>query len=72
MIILDSNFWSYIFNAHKLIEYGGLFLVLAIIYIETGFFLGFVLPGGDYMLFVQVFSADHITWKFLYSGWSPY
>ncbi len=21
MIILDSNFWSYIFNAHKLIEY---------------------------------------------------
>jgi membrane-associated protein len=25
--------------------------LLAIIYVETGFFLGFVLPGGDYMLF---------------------
>jgi membrane-associated protein len=41
-----------IFDTHHIIEYGGLLLLLAIIYIETGFFLGFVLPGGDYMLFV--------------------
>ncbi|HLO60401.1 MAG TPA: DedA family protein [Bacteroidales bacterium] len=40
-----------IFNAHHLIEYGGLLLILAVVYIETGFFLGFVLPGGDYLLF---------------------
>ena len=26
-------------------------LILIIVYLETGFFLGFVLPGGDYMLF---------------------
>jgi membrane-associated protein len=26
---------------------------LAIIYLETGFFIGFVLPGGDYMLFAS-------------------
>lgn len=38
-------------NPHRIIEIGGLLLVIAIIYIETGFFLGFVLPGGDYMLF---------------------
>jgi membrane-associated protein len=51
MVAADSNFWSMIFNAHKVIEVGGLLLLLAIIYIETGFFLGLVLPGGDYMLF---------------------
>jgi membrane-associated protein len=51
MILLESNFWNFIFDTHHLIEFGGLFLILAIVYIETGFFLGFVLPGGDYLLF---------------------
>jgi membrane-associated protein len=50
MILLNADFWSY-FDAHHIIEWGGLLLVLAIIYVETGFFLGFVIPGGDYMLF---------------------
>jgi membrane-associated protein len=59
MILLESSFWNYL-NAHHIIEVGGLFLVLAIIYIETGFFLGFVLPGGDYMLFVTgIFCGSH-------------
>jgi membrane-associated protein len=30
---------------------GGLVLLLVIIYLETGFFLGLVLPGGDYLVF---------------------
>lgn len=51
MVLLESNFWNFVFDAHHIIEYGGLLLILAIIYIETGFFLGFVLPGGDYLLF---------------------
>lgn len=51
MILLESNFWNYLFDAHHIIEYGGLILILAIVYIETGFFLGFVLPGGDYLIF---------------------
>jgi len=51
MVLLESNVWNFIFDTHRLIEYGGLILVLAIIYIETGFFLGFVLTGGDYLLF---------------------
>jgi len=49
--LLNVEFFSFIFDTHRIIEVGGLLLVLAIIYIETGFFLGFVLPGGDYMLF---------------------
>jgi len=34
-----------------LIQYGGFFLLFVIIYLETGFFLGLVLPGGDYLIF---------------------
>jgi len=51
MILLDSNLSDFVFDTHKIIEYGGLILLLAIVYVETGFFLGFVLPGGDYLLF---------------------
>ena len=51
MILLESNFWNFVFDPHHIIEYGGLILILAIVYVETGFFLGFVLPGGDYLLF---------------------
>jgi membrane-associated protein len=60
MIFLENNIWNNLFDAHYIIEFGGLFLVLAIIYIETGFFLGFVLPGGDYMLFAAgLFCGTH-------------
>ncbi len=51
MILAQSSFLQTLFNAHELIMVGGLLLLLVIIYIETGFFLGFVLPGGDYLLF---------------------
>jgi membrane-associated protein len=60
MILLNSGFWNFIFDTHHIIEFGGLFLILAIVYIETGFFLGFVLPGGDYLLFAAgMFCGTH-------------
>jgi membrane-associated protein len=60
MILLENNFWNFIFDTHHLIEYGGLILILAIVFIETGFFLGFVLPGGDYLLFAAgMFCGTH-------------
>jgi membrane-associated protein len=60
MILLESSFWSFITDAHHNIEYGGLILILAIVYLETGFFLGFVLPGGDYLLFAAgMFCGTH-------------
>jgi hypothetical protein len=37
---------SLIFNSHQIIEVGGILLLFAIIYVETGFLLGLVLPGG--------------------------
>jgi membrane-associated protein len=47
---MDNIFQLYGDPAH-LIQYGGIFLLLVIIYLETGFFLGLVLPGGDYLVF---------------------
>ena len=44
--------FNLIFNSHQLIEVGGILLLFAVIYVETGFLLGLVLPGGDYLLFV--------------------
>lgn len=59
MIILEYNSWN-VLDTHHIIEYGGLIFILAIVYIETGFFLGFVLPGGDYLLFAAgVFCGTH-------------
>jgi membrane-associated protein len=49
-MVMDNIFQLYGDPAH-LIQYGGIFLLLAIIYLETGFFLGLVLPGGDYLVF---------------------
>lgn len=60
MILLENHFLTSLFDVHHLIEYGGLFLILAVIYVETGFFLGFVLPGGDYLLFAAgIFCGTH-------------
>jgi membrane-associated protein len=50
-ILTDNNLIKLIANPHDLIMIGGLVLLLAIIYLETGFFLGLILPGGDYLVF---------------------
>ncbi len=46
-----SGFYDIFSNPENLIKIGGLVLLLIIIYLETGFFLGLVLPGGDYLVF---------------------
>lgn len=35
MILLENNFLKSLFDMHHLIDFGGLFLILAIVYIET-------------------------------------
>jgi membrane-associated protein len=50
-ILSISSYLSTISNPDYLISIGGLVLLLVIIYLETGFFLGLVLPGGDYLIF---------------------
>lgn len=50
MILLNTIF-QLLTDPHHIIQYGGILLLLIIIYLETGFFLGLVLPGGDYLIF---------------------
>ena len=47
-ISLDS-FWD-LFKPEELIRYGGLFLLVVIVFLESGVFFGFFLPG-DSLLF---------------------
>ncbi len=46
------EFFNQLLNPDWIIERGGLYLVLLIIFIETGLFFGFVLPG-DPLLFIS-------------------
>ena len=50
-ILSISGIFNIFPDPHDLIRIGGLILLLVIIYLETGFFLGLVLPGGDYLIF---------------------
>lgn len=60
MILSETLSLGFVLEPHKIIEVGGLILLLAIVFIETGFFLGFVLPGGDYLLFTAgLFCGTH-------------
>src|SRR4030081_818606 len=47
----------FLFNVQGLIEWGGTLLVCAIVFIETGFFVGFFLPGDSLLVTAGVFAA---------------
>jgi membrane-associated protein len=47
------SLYDFFSNTDALIKYGGLGFVLLFIYLETAFFIGIVLPGGDYFVFTS-------------------
>jgi membrane-associated protein len=51
VVLLLNSLLELLSNPVHLIQYGGILILLIIIYLETGFFLGLVLPGGDYLIF---------------------
>jgi membrane-associated protein len=52
-----SHFIHFLFNVQGLIEWGGTLLVCLIVFIETGFFVGFFLPGDSLLVTAGVFAA---------------
>src|SRR3954471_20912331 len=49
-----ESFWQHLQNltdAQSIISQGGFYLLLVVVYAETGLFFGFFLPG-DYLLFL--------------------
>jgi membrane-associated protein len=48
-----STIFDFFSNTDALIQYGGLGFVVLFVYLETAFFLGIVMPGGDYFVFTS-------------------
>ncbi|WP_238785461.1 DedA family protein [Blattabacterium cuenoti] len=66
-IHLMSNFWDFwdffhhLFNPRWIFIYFGntaLFIILAIVFAETGFFIGFLLPGDSLLFTAGIFGND--------------
>lgn len=53
-----SEAFNQLLNPNWIIESGGLYLVLLIIFIESGIFFGFFLPGGPTLFISGVIIAD--------------
>ena len=51
----------FLFNVQGLIEWGGTLLVCAIVFIETGFFVGFFLPGDSLLVTAGIFAAAGVV-----------
>ena len=62
MFLLDAFHWSQLLQPQFYIENGGLWLLLFVVFAETGLFVGFFLPG-DSLLFVAGIFAHEITTK---------
>jgi membrane-associated protein len=60
--LLDAFHWSQLLQPQFYIENGGLWLLLFVVFAETGLFVGFFLPG-DSLLFVSGIFAHEITTK---------
>src|ERR1700688_379525 len=54
------QFIHFLLNVQGLIEWGGTFLVCLIVFIETGLFAGFFLPGDSLLVTAGVFAAAGI------------
>jgi membrane-associated protein len=57
MIGSAEQLFHFLFNVQGLIEWGGTLLVCVIVFIETGFFVGFFLPGDSLLVTAGVFAV---------------
>lgn len=58
MIHLLNFQWHDLINPQFYIEYGGLWLLLFVVFAETGLFAGFFLPGDSLLFVAGIYSKD--------------
>lgn len=61
-IVLEKKFsWKDLLNPMFYIVYGGFFLLLFIVFAETGLFVGFFLPGDSLLFVAGIYSANLVA-----------
>jgi membrane-associated protein len=71
MYLLDSFHWSQLLQPQFYIENGGLWLLLFVVFAETGLFVGFFLPGDSLLFVAGIFAhkmdngAPGLAYQFL-------
>lgn len=66
-ILLSDFHWSQLLQPQFYIEHGGLWLILLVVFAETGLFAGFFLPG-DSLLFVAGIYSSNLANEFIPTG----
>jgi len=61
MFLLDAFHWSELLQPRFYIENGGLWLLLFIVFAETGLFVGFFLPGDSLLFVAGIFAHEMKT-----------
>lgn len=56
-LLLDAFHWSQLLQPQYYIENGGLWLLLMVVFAETGMFFGFFLPGDSLLFVAGIYSA---------------
>ncbi len=61
MFLLDAFHWTQLLQPQFYIEHGGLWLLLFVVFAETGLFVGFFLPGDSLLFVAGIYSAELIN-----------
>lgn len=56
------DFFKTLTDPESIVKYGGLWLLLFVIFAETGLFFGFFLPGDNLILIAGIVAATHPDW----------
>ena len=67
LFLLDAFHWTNLLQPQFYIEHGGLWLILFVVFAETGLFAGFFLPG-DSLLFVAGIYSTNLANEFIPTG----
>lgn len=57
-LLLDAFHWTQLLQPQFYIEHGGLWLILFVIFAETGLFAGFFLPGDSLLFVAGIYSTN--------------
>src|SRR6478735_5582407 len=58
MFLIDAFHWSQLLQPQFYIENGGLWLLLFVVFAETGLFVGFFLPGDSLLFVAGIYSSN--------------